>query len=135
MLFAFSAQQFEESRWEKLCEMYLKNKFLIKIIVPKTTAGSTHITENQLVLALLIQESLQDREVVSLLLEQTECIKRVTSECKHETLWLTTKLSPITLRKKLVNKLGHRLLAFVFSSVPGHKRGSVNSATSQAGEA
>lgn len=26
--------------------MYLKNKFLVKVTVPKTTAGSTHMTEN-----------------------------------------------------------------------------------------
>lgn len=26
--------------------MYLKNKFLIKVTVSKTTAGSTHMTEN-----------------------------------------------------------------------------------------
>lgn len=29
VLFAYSAQQFEQSHWEKFCEMYLKNKILI----------------------------------------------------------------------------------------------------------
>lgn len=67
--------------------MYLKNKFLIKITVSKTTPASTHMTENRLVLALLIHEFLQDCKVVFVLLKQTECIKRITSEYKHETLW------------------------------------------------
>jgi len=106
--------------------MYLKNKFLIKIPVSKTTAGSTHTTENGLVLALLIQEFLQNCKVVSLLLQRNA--SRVTSEYKDEKLWLTTKLIPITLRKQLVNKLLRRVLAFVVSSGPGHEVGSVNSA-------
>lgn len=111
----------------KVLRNVFENKFLIKVTVSKTTAGSTHTTENLVDFGTAnprVSAGLQS----SFSLKQTECIKRITLDYKHETLWLTIRLTPVTLMKQLVNKSVCRLLAFVFSNAPVREIESVNSA-------